>query len=60
MEFLKWIGYALVSALGLGAVVVVYLILAAIGATIGVVALGAFGIFFVTYLIKDYFDHRGS
>ena len=60
MGFLKWVGYVFVSIVGLCATVAVYLVLAAIGATIGVVALGLVAVVFTAYLVKDYFEHRDT
>ena len=56
MEVLKWIGYLIISALGLCAAVAVAAFLAAVGASIGMLALGGFVVVLIAVGIEEYFN----
>lgn len=58
MGVLKWITYTLLSVIGLGVVVSIMGVLAAIGATLGSVIFGAFIIFLGAGALNDYFENR--
>ena len=56
MEFLKWIGYIIVSTLGLCALALVVALLWFFGTIIGAVAIGALAVVIVAAGIKEYFE----
>lgn len=56
MEFLKWIGCFIASALGLCALALVTAFLWFFGTIIGAVAIGGIALVLVASGIKEYFD----
>ena len=56
MEVLKWIGYIIVSTIGLCAAVAAAVVLGAIGASIGTIALGGFIVVMVAVGLHEHFN----
>lgn len=56
MGVLKWIGYVILSTIGLCMAVGIAVLLGVIGASIGTIALGGFIVFLVAVAIAEYFE----
>lgn len=56
MGVLKWIGYVILSTIGLCMAVGISVLLVVIGASISTIALGGFIVFLLAIAIAEYFD----
>lgn len=58
LEKLKWVGYFILSLLGIAAVVTVVVVLSTLFATLGAIAFGVAIVWFVAFCIKEYMEEK--
>lgn len=60
MEFLKWVGSILLSIIGVSVIFGGVIFITLFGTVIWFFSLIAFGVIFLAYGIKDYFEYRAN